>query len=157
MFFPFNSHDTYLLSLEAFSLVRGSTLPSTLGPFLPFCKSDFCLNLLFLSVLNFADKEDQKTIPVLIKKDDTPELSETITVKLLAVQLVSGSPKNYSVVDGLPLSTPPRISLDKNRVMIAIEENDDARGIVRFTESSKLVREESRVVVLRLVREGKLG
>ena len=119
--------------------------------------SDFCLNLLFLSVLNFADKEDQKTIPVLIKKDDTPELSETITVELLDVQLVSGSPKNYSVVDGLKLSTPPRISLDKNTVMIAIEENDDARGIVRFTESSKLVREESRVVVLQLVREGKLS
>ena len=149
------------MPLEAFSLVRGSTLPSTLGPFLPLSTvlqvSDFFLKLLFLSVLNFADKEDQKTIPVLIKKDDTPELSETITVKLLAVQLVSGSPKNYSVVDGLPLSTPPRISLDKNTVMIAIEENDDARGIVRFTESSKLVREESRVVVLRLVREGKLG
>ena len=149
------------MSLEALSLNRGSTLPSTLGPFLPLSTvlqvSDFFLKLLFLSVLNFADKEDQKTIPVLIKKDDTPELSETITVKLLAVQLVSGSPKNYSVVDGLPLSTPPRISLDKNTVMIAIEENDDARGIVRFTESSKLVREESRVVVLRLVREGKLG
>ena len=118
---------------------------------------DFCLDLLFLLVLNFADKEDQETIPVLIKKDDTPELSETITVELLAVQLVTDSPKNYSVVDGLQLNTPPRISSNKNKVMIAIEENDDARGIVRFTESSKLVREESRVAVLRLVREGNLG
>ena len=118
--------------------------------------SDFCLNLLSLLVLNFADKEDQKTIPVLIKKDDTPELSETIAVELLAVQLVSGSPKNYSVIDGLPLNTPPRISSVKNKVMIMIEENDDARGIVRFTKSSKLVREESRVAVLQLVREGKL-
>lgn len=112
---------------------------------------------MFLLVLNFADKEDQKTIHVLIKKDNTPELSETIAVELLYVQLVSGSPKNYSVVDGLPLNTPPRISSDKNKVMIVIEENDDARGIVRFTESSKLVREESEVVVLQLVREGKLG
>ena len=125
---------------------------------LPFLQVfDFCLNLLFLSVLNFADKEDQKTIPVLIKKDDTPELSETITVELLAVQLVTASPKNYSVIDGLPLNNPPRISSDKNKVMITIEENDDARGIVRFTESSKLVREESRVAVLQLVREGNLG
>ena len=125
---------------------------------LPFLQVfDFCLDLLFLLVLNFADKEDQKTIPVLIKKDDTPELSETITVELLAVQLVTDSPKNYSVVDGLQLNTPPRISSNKNKVMIAIEENDDARGIVRFTESSKLVREESRVAVLRLVREGNLG
>lgn len=112
---------------------------------------------MFLLVLNFADKEDQKTIHVLIKKDNTPELSETIAVELLYVQLVSGSPKNCSVVDGLPLNTPPRISSDKNKVMIVIEENDDARGIVRFTESSKLVREESEVVVLQLVREGKLG
>ena len=112
---------------------------------------------MFLSVLNFADKEDQKTIPVLIKKDDTPELSETITVELLAVQLVSGFPKNYSTIDGLPLNTPPRISSDKNNVVIEIEENDDARGIIRFTQSSKLVREESRVAVLQLVREGKLG
>ena len=133
-------------------------IPSTLGPFLPFLQvSDFMSNLLFLSVLNFADKEDEKTIPVLIKKDDNPELSETIAVELLAVQLVSGSPKNYSVVDGLPLNTPPRISSDKNKVMIEIEENDDARGIVRFTENSKLVREESGVAALQLVREGKLG
>lgn len=118
---------------------------------------DFCLNRLFLSVLNFAEKEDQKTIPVLIKKDDTPELSETITVELLAVQLVSDPPKNYSVIDRLPLNTPPRISSDKNKVMIAIEENDDARGIVRFTASTILVREEGRVAVLQLVREGNLG
>ena len=124
--------------------------------FYRFCKSlILCPNLLFLSVLNFADKEDEKTIPVIIKKDNTPELSETIAVKLLAVQLVSGSPKNYSVVDGLPLNTPPRISSDKNKVMIGIEENDDARGIVRFTENSKLVREESGVAALQLVREGK--
>ena len=110
----------------------------------------------FFLVLNFADKEDQKTIHVLINKDNIPELSETIAVQLLNVQLVSGSPKNYSVVDGLALNTPPRISSDKNKVMIVIEENDDARGIIRFTQSAKLVREETGVAFLQLVREGKL-
>ena len=107
------------------------------------------------SVLNFLDKEDQKSIHVLIKKDKVPELSETIAVELLAVQLISGSPKNYSTVDGLPLNTAPRISSDKNKVMIVIEENDDARGIIHFTQSTKLVREEMGVAVLQLVREGK--
>ena len=38
-----------------------------------------------------------------------------------------------------------------------IEENDDARGIIRFTQSTKLVREESGAAALLLVREGKLG
>ncbi len=38
-----------------------------------------------------------------------------------------------------------------------IEENDDARGIIRFTQSAKLVREETGVAALQLVREGKLG
>ncbi len=110
----------------------------------------------FFSVLNFAEREDQKTIHVLIKKDNIPELPETIAVQLLDVQLVSGSPKNYTVVDGLPLNTPPRICSDKNKVMIVIEENDDARGIIRFTQSAKLVREETGVAALELVREGKL-
>ena len=79
-------------------------------------------------MLKFADKEDQKTIHVHIKKDNKPELAETVTVELLSVKLVSGSPKNYSSVDGLPLNTAPRISPAKNKVMIVIAENDDARG-----------------------------
>ena len=37
-----------------------------------------------------------------------------------------------------------------------IEENDDARGIIRLTQSTKLVREESGLAALLLVREGKL-
>ena len=106
------------------------------------------------SVLNFADKEDQKTVHVLIKKDDLPELSETIRVQLLDVQLVSASPVNYSVVGGLQLNTPPKINSAKSKVLIVIDENDEARGIIRFTQSALLVREESGVAVLQLVREG---
>ena len=117
---------------------------------------DFKMKRFFFSVLKFADREDQKTIHVLIKKDDIPELAETVTVELLSVELVSGSPKNYSTVGGLPLNTAPRISPDKNKVMIVIAENDDARGKIRFTQSTKLVREKSGAAVLELVREGKL-
>ncbi|PFX17387.1 G-protein coupled receptor 98 [Stylophora pistillata] len=108
----------------------------------------------FESVLKFADKEDQKTIHVLIKKDNIPELAETVTVELLSVELVSGSPKNYSTIDGLPLNTAPRISPAKDKVMVVIAENDDARGNIRFTQSSQLVREKSGAAVLELVREG---
>lgn len=106
-------------------------------------------------MLKFADKEDQKTIHVHIKKDNKPELAETVTVELLSVKLVSGSP-NYSSVDGLPLNTAPRISPAKDKVMIVIAENDDARGKIRFTQSSQLVREKSGAAVLEVVREGKL-
>ena len=107
-------------------------------------------------MLKFADKEDQKTIHVHIKKDNKPELAETVTVELLSIKLVSGSPKNYSSVDGLPLNTAPRISPAKDKVMIVIAENDDARGKIRFTQSSQLVREKSGAAVLEVVREGKL-
>ena len=109
------------------------------------------------SVLNFFDQEDQKTVYVQIKKDDVPELSETIKVQLLGVQIVSGSPMNYSMVDGLQLNTPPKINTAKSEVQIVISENDEARGIIRFTQSAILVRENSGAAVLQLVREGALG
>lgn len=61
---------------------------------------------------------------------------------------------NYSVVDGLQLNIPPKINSAKSEVLIVINENDEARGIIRFTQSAMLVREQSRVAVLQLVREG---
>lgn len=61
----------------------------------------------------------------MIKKDNIPELSETIKVQLLGVQLVSASPLNYSVVDGLQLNTPPTINSAKSEVQIVIKENDE--------------------------------
>ena len=73
------------------------------------------------------------------------------------MQLVSPSPLNYSVVDGLQLNIPPRINSAKSEVLVVIVENDEARGIIRFTQSALLVREESGAAVLQLVREGKFG
>lgn len=71
------------------------------------------------------------------------------------MRLVSPSPVNYSVVDGLQLNIPPRINSAKNEVLVVISENDEARGIIRFTQSSLLVREESGIAMLSLLREGK--
>ena len=117
------------------------------------CTTDFRFTKYF-TVLIFAEREDQKTIPVLIKRDNIPELSETIKVQLLGVQLVSASPLNYSVIDGLQLNTPPTINSAKSEVQIVIKENDEARGIIRFTQSAMVVREKIGTAVLQLVREG---
>ena len=113
---------------------------------------EYCL--FFCSVLTFADKEDQKTIHVEIKKDEQPELSETIKVRLLDVKLVSPSSVNFSVVDGMQLNIPPRINSAKGEVWLVIIENDEARGIIRFTQSALLVREDVGTAVLELIREG---
>ncbi|XP_015763361.1 PREDICTED: G-protein coupled receptor 98-like [Acropora digitifera] len=119
-----------------------------------------CLNFrifiifVFCSVLTFADKEDQKTIHVEILKDDLPELAEVIRVRLVDVKLVSPSPVNFSVVDGLQLNTPPRIRSDKSEVLVVINENDEARGIIRLMQSAMLVREDVGTAVLQLRREG---
>lgn len=117
------------------------------------CTIDFRFTKYF-TVLIFAEREDQKTIPVLIKRDNIPELSETIKVQLLGVQLVSALPLNYSVIHGLQLNTPPTINSAKSEVQIVIKENDEARGIIRFTQSAMVVREEIGTAVLQLVREG---
>lgn len=117
------------------------------------CTTDFRFTKYF-TVLIFVEREDQKTIPVLIKRDNIPELSETIKVQLLGVQLVSASPLNYSVIDGLQLNTPPKINSAKSEVQIVIKENDEARGIIRFTQSAMAVREKIGTAVLQLVREG---
>ncbi|XP_068693739.1 adhesion G-protein coupled receptor V1-like isoform X3 [Montipora foliosa] len=108
----------------------------------------------FGEVLTFADKEDQKTIHVEIKKDEQPELSETVKVKLLDVNLVSPSSVNFSVVDGMQLNMPPRINSAKGEVWLVIIENDEARGIIRFAQSALLVREDVGTAVLELIREG---
>lgn len=108
----------------------------------------------FCSDLTFADKEDQKTIHVEIMKDDLPELAEVIRVRLVDVKLVSPSPVNFSVVDGLQLNTPPRIRSDKSEVLVVINENDEARGIIRLMQSAMLVREDVGTAVLQLRREG---
>lgn len=70
------------------------------------------------------------------------------------MQLVSASPLNYSVIDGLQLNTPPTINSAKSEVQIVIKENDEARGIIRFTQSAIVVREKIGTAVLQLVREG---
>ena len=89
-----------------------------------------------------------------ILKDDLPELAEVIRVRLVDVKLVSPSPVNFSVVDGLQLNTPPRIRSDKSEVLVVINENDEARGIIRLTHSAMLVREDVGTAVLQLRREG---
>ena len=89
-----------------------------------------------------------------ILKDDLPELAEVIRVRLVDVKLVSPSPVNFSVVDGLQLNTPPRIRSDKSEVLVVINENDEARGIIRLTRSAMLVREDVGTAVLQLRREG---
>lgn len=89
-----------------------------------------------------------------ILKDDLPELAEVIRVRLVDVKLVSPSPVNFSVVDGLQLNTPPRIRSDKSEVLVVINENDEARGIIRLTQSAMLVREDVGTAVLQLRREG---
>ena len=70
---------------------------------------------------------------------------------------MSPSALDYSEVDGLQLNIPPRINSAKSEVLVVIRENDEARGTIRFTRSTLLVREESGAVVLQLVREGKFG
>ena len=87
-------------------------------------------------------------------KDDLPELAEVIRVRLVDVKLFSPSPVNFSVVDGLQLNTPPRIRSDKSEVLVVINENDEARGIIRLTRSAMLVREDVGTAVLQLRREG---
>ena len=87
-------------------------------------------------------------------KDDLPELAEIVRVRLVDVKLVSPSPVNFSVVDGLQLNAPPRIRSDKSEVLVVITENDEARGIIRFTQSALLVREDVGTAVLQLRREG---
>ena len=87
-------------------------------------------------------------------EDDLPELAEVIRVRLVDVELVSPSPVNFSVVDGLQLNTPPRIRPDKSEVLVVINENDEARGIIRLTQSAMLVREDVGTAVLQLRREG---
>ena len=89
-----------------------------------------------------------------ILRDDLPELAEVIRVRLVDVKLVSPSPVNFSVVDGLQLNTPPRIRSDKSEVLVVINENDEARGIIRLTHSAMLVREDVGTAVLQLRREG---
>lgn len=89
-----------------------------------------------------------------ILKDDLPELAEVIRVRLVDVKLVSPSPVNFSVVDGLQLNTPPRIRSDKSEVLVVINENDEARGIIRLMQSAMLVREDVGTAVLQLRREG---
>ena len=58
------------------------------------------------------------------------------------------------MIDGLQLNTPPTINSAKSEVQIVIKENDEARGIIRFTQSAMVVREEIGTAVLQLVREG---
>lgn len=89
-----------------------------------------------------------------ILKDDLPELAEVIRVRLVDVKLVSPSPVNFSVVDGLQLNTPPRIRSDKSEVLVVINENDEARGIIRLMQGAMLVREDVGTAVLQLRREG---
>lgn len=96
---------------------------------------------------------DRGSVNVSILTEALPELSETFTVSLGNVQLVTSSYVNFGHVNGLQVDMPPEVGL-KNRVVFTISKNDDANGVVEFRQSRLVVHEHDRQVVVPLLRTG---
>jgi G-protein coupled receptor 98 len=85
-----------------------------------------------------------------------PELSESFTVSLGNIQLVTSRYVNYGHMNGLQVDMPPEVGL-KNRVVFTILKNDDAHGVVEFRQSRLVVHEHDRRVVVSVLRTGGLN
>jgi G-protein coupled receptor 98 len=91
--------------------------------------------------VTFADGEAVKTITVPVVDDSIPELVETFYLLLISAQLVGDSS-----------SSSPSIGASRN-LTIGILENDNPYGVLVFENTTLVVEEASRTVMLRVLRE----
>jgi G-protein coupled receptor 98 len=110
------------------------------------------LSVLFL-VLIIEDKKDYGSINVSILAEAVPELSESFTVSLGDIQLVTSRYINYGYMNGLQVDMPPETG-PKNKVEFSILKNDDAHGVVEFRQSRLVVHEHDGRVVVSVLRTG---
>ena len=106
-------------------------------------------------MLTIDDKNDHGSVNVSIFADSLPELSETFTVSLGEIQLITSRYINYGRVNGLQIDMPPRVGKN-NTVMFTILKNDDAHGVVEFRQSSLVAHEHDGLVVVSVLRTGGL-
>jgi G-protein coupled receptor 98 len=104
-------------------------------------------------VLIIEDKKDYGSINVSILSEAVPELSESFTVSLGDIQLVTSRYINYGYMNGLQVDMPPETG-PKNKVEFSILKNDDAHGVVEFRQSRLVVHEHDRRVVVSVLRTG---
>lgn len=107
-----------------------------------------------IQVLTIDDKQDYGSLNVTILPEAVPELSESFTVRLGNVELITSKQMNYGYKNGLQVDMPPEVGNHRD-VVITIVENDDPYGVVEFMETRKLVHEHDRSVVVSIIRSGK--
>ena len=106
-------------------------------------------------VLTIEDKQDYGSLNVTILPETVPELSESFTVSLGNIQLITSKPVNYGYKNGLQVDMPPVVG-KHDSVVITILKNDDAHGVVEFKESQRVVHEHDKSVVISVIRSGEV-
>ena len=110
-------------------------------------------NFFLFLVLTFEDKHDHASVNVTILAESLPELSESFTVSLGNIQLVTSRYVNFGYVNGLRIGMPPEVGRN-DRVMFTILKNDDAHGVVEFSQSSLVAHEHDGLLVVSVLRTG---
>ncbi len=105
--------------------------------------------------MTIEDKKDSGSINVSILAESVPELSESFTVSLGNIQLVTSRYINYGYMNGLQVDMPPEVGL-RNQVAFTILKNDDAHGVIEFRQSRLVVHEHDRRLVVSVLRTGVL-
>nr|XP_006812422.1 PREDICTED: G protein coupled receptor 98-like protein isoform X1 [Saccoglossus kowalevskii] len=81
----------------------------------------------------FSDGVDIQNVDIIILQDDIPEAPEDFYVNITSLELLSYSDNDYSDHGGLALDMPPIIG-PTSVVTIVIDKNDNAEGIIEFSE-----------------------
>lgn len=104
-------------------------------------------------MLTIEDQKDTGSINVSIHAEDLPEVSESFSVSLGKIDLVTSRYINYGYVNGLQVDMPPEVG-PRNKVVFTILKNDDANGIVQFRQSRLVVHEHDRRLIVPILRTG---
>lgn len=104
-------------------------------------------------MLTIEDKNDHGSVNVSIFAESLPELSESFTVNLSKIELITSRYINYGRVNGLQIDMPPLVG-QNNTVMFTILKNDDAHGVVEFRQSRLVAHEHDGWVVVSILRTG---
>lgn len=104
------------------------------------------------STLNFSPGQTTASLSVMLLDDSLPELSEYFFLILTHATL------NFTSVETVDTSVLPMVAMGNESIAtIVIDENDNARGVVQFSEAFVITTEPSQEILSLLRREGTFG